>query len=135
MAIKNESAWILTQNNYFEIIIISGDPNSINSEIIFKSWKKIKKKYKQKIYFVSNVNLLKEQFKKLKYRIKLKEVKDIDDDKTTALKIINIDLDNNNFIKEMYKISTIPLFVLYRNDKEIWRKNGIIAFSDVADKL
>ena len=35
----------------------------------------------------------------------------------------------------MYKISTIPLFVLYRNDKEIWRKNGIIAFSDVADKL
>ena len=51
------------------------------------------------------------------------------------LKIINIDLDNNDFIKEMYKISSIPLFVLYRNDKEIWRKNGIIAFSDVADKL
>ena len=50
-------------------------------------------------------------------------------------KKINIDLDNNNFIKEMYKISSIPLFVLYRNDKEIWRKNGIIAFSDVADKL
>ena len=84
-----------------KIIIISGDPNSINSEIIFKSWKKIKKKYKQKIYFVSNVNLLKEQFKKLKYRIKLKEVKDIDDDKTTALKIINIDL---NF-KDPFKVS------------------------------
>ena len=31
-----------------KIIIISGDPNSINSEIIFKIWKKIKKKYKKK---------------------------------------------------------------------------------------
>ena len=62
-------------------------------------------------------------------------VESLEDEFSDHLKIINIDLDNNNFIKEMYKISTIPLFVLYRNDKEIWRKNGIIAFSDVADKL
>ena len=26
-----------------KLLIISGDPNSINSEIIFKSWKKLKK--------------------------------------------------------------------------------------------
>ena len=84
-----------------KIIIVSGDPNSINSEIIFKSWKKIRNAYKKKIYFISNIKILKKQFKRLNYRIKLKEVKNIDDDKTTALKIINIDLK----FKDPFKIS------------------------------
>ena len=34
-----------------KIIILSGDPNSINSEIIFKSWKKISKSLKKKNIF------------------------------------------------------------------------------------
>ena len=51
------------------------------------------------------------------------------------LQIINIDLDNNYFVKEMYDISSIPLFVLYQNSEEVWRKNGIIAYSDIAEKL
>ena len=51
------------------------------------------------------------------------------------LQIINIDLDHNFFVKEMYDISSIPLFVLYENNKEVWRKNGIIAYSEIAEKL
>ena len=51
------------------------------------------------------------------------------------LQIINIDLDNNYFVKDMYDISSIPLFVLYKNSEEVWRKNGIIAYSDIAEKL
>ena len=31
-----------------KIIIVYGDPNSINSEIIFKSWKKISKNLRKK---------------------------------------------------------------------------------------
>ena len=53
-----------------KIIIVSGDPNSINSELIYKCWKKIPKKTKDKIYLVSNYRLMKSQFKKLKYKIK-----------------------------------------------------------------
>ena len=34
-----------------KIIIIAGDPNSINSEIIFKAWKKISPKIKKKNYY------------------------------------------------------------------------------------
>ena len=45
-------------------IIISGDPNSINSEIIYRSLKKIKSKVKKKIYLVSNLDLLNSQLKK-----------------------------------------------------------------------
>ena len=50
-----------------KIIIISGDPNSINSEIIYKSWKKLSKKLKE-IYINFKFNLLKRQFKKLNYQ-------------------------------------------------------------------
>ena len=58
-----------------KIIIISGDPNSINSELIYKSWRKLNKSEKKMIYVISNFNLLTAQFKKLKYRIKALGVK------------------------------------------------------------
>ena len=32
-----------------KIIIINGDPNNINSEIIFKKWKKLDKRTKKKV--------------------------------------------------------------------------------------
>ena len=33
-----------------KILIVGGDPNSINSEIIYKSWKKLKTSVKKKIF-------------------------------------------------------------------------------------
>jgi len=41
-----------------KIILVGGDPNSINSEIILKSWKKIGRSLKKKIYLISNYNLM-----------------------------------------------------------------------------
>ena len=60
-----------------KIIIISGDPNSINSELIYKCWKKLSKKIRRNIYIISNIDLLKKQFFKLGYPIKLSKVKSI----------------------------------------------------------
>ena len=76
-----------------KILLISGDPISINSEIIYKSWKKLSLSLKKQIYLIGNFKLLKVQFKKLKYPIKIKKVKSIND-KTNEnhLKIINIDI-------------------------------------------
>ena len=56
-----------------KILIFSGDPNSINSEIIYKGWKQINSKIKRKIYLISNYDLLKKQFNKLNYKIKLQK--------------------------------------------------------------
>ncbi len=76
-----------------KILIVTGDPNSINSEIIYKTWKKINKKIKKRIYIISNYRLLKSQFKKLNYSIKMLDVKNIiNHSDATSLKIINIDL-------------------------------------------
>ena len=48
-----------------KIIIVFGDPNSVNAEIIYKCWKRISKNIKRKIYLISNFNLLKKQNKSL----------------------------------------------------------------------
>lgn len=76
-----------------KIILLSGDPNSINSEIIFKCWNKISKSRRKNIFLISNYNLLKAQFKKLKYKIKLTKVsKNLEAKNLNDLKIINVEL-------------------------------------------
>ena len=83
-----------------KIILISGDPNSINSEIIFKSWKKIDKSIKKRIYLISNYDLINNQFLKLKYKIKTQKVKNINEiSKGDELKIINVNLVFKNSFK------------------------------------
>jgi 4-hydroxy-L-threonine phosphate dehydrogenase PdxA len=80
-----------------KIIIFSGDPTSINSEIIYKSWKKINQNLKKNIYIISNFNLLHDQFKKLNYKLHLIKVKNIfENENDSRLKIINIDLKFTN---------------------------------------
>ena len=83
-----------------KIIIFSGDPTSINSEIIYKSWKKINQNLKKNIYIISNFNLLQDQFKKLNYKLHLIKVKNIfENENDSRLKIINIDLKFTNPFK------------------------------------
>ena len=80
-----------------KIIILSGDPNSINSEIIYKSLKTLNKSIKKKIYLISNYKLISEQFLKLKYSIKLTQVNDIHTETDNDnLKVINITLNFKN---------------------------------------
>ena len=85
------------------IIIVAGDPNSINSEIIFKTWRKLENKIRKKIYLIGNLRLINLQFKKLKYKIQLIEA----DDKnrpinSNFLNIIDIPL----IFKDPFNVST-----------------------------
>ena len=76
-----------------KIIIISGDPNSVNSEIIYKVWKKLNKNLKKKIYLISNYNLIRKQFVKLKYKTNIIKVKNFrENSNDLRLKIIDLDL-------------------------------------------
>lgn len=85
-----------------KILIFSGDPNSINSEIIYKGWKQINSKIKRKIYLISNYDLLKKQFNKLNYKIKLQKVNDIYE-KTLSdkIKVLHVNLK----FKQPFKVS------------------------------
>lgn len=77
-----------------QILIVSGDPNSINSEIIYKVWRKLNKNLRKKIYIISNYKLLEKQFKKLNFPLKMIKVKNLNQRiKADKLKVMNIDLD------------------------------------------
>tara|TARA_Y100000590_G_C15598056_1_gene968864 strand:- start:74 stop:1045 length:972 start_codon:yes stop_codon:yes gene_type:complete len=56
------------------IAIIAGEPNSISSEIIFKSWGMRKKFVHNPLFIIGSFHLLKQQQKKLNYKIKLKKI-------------------------------------------------------------
>ena len=85
-----------------KIILVSGDPNSINSEIIFKSFKRIRKSLRKKIILISNFNLIKEQFRNLKYNLKLNIIKNFDENiEVNKLNIIDVKL---NF-KDPFNVS------------------------------
>ena len=76
-----------------KILIITADPNSINSEIIYKTWKKINNKERKEIFLIGNYNLIKEQFKKLKIKVKIFKVKSLEEAKfSKSLKILDIPL-------------------------------------------
>ena len=80
-----------------KIILLGGDPNSVNSEIIYKVWKKLKKNIRKKIYLLANYNLFSKQFKKLKYKIKIVNVKSLNEKYNSGnLKIIDIPLKFKN---------------------------------------
>ena len=75
------------------ICLVAGDPNSINSEIIFKSWKKLDQNVKRRIILIANYDLFVKQKKKLRYNINLSKINDfkkISND--TNLKILNYPL-------------------------------------------
>ena len=109
-----------------KIIIISGDPNSINSELIYKSVKKLKRRTKSKIYLIANYNLIKSQLRKLKANLKLTLVKNLDEKiNTKNIKVINVNLKFNKpfnvDIKDAsnYVLKSLDLahkFAIIRND-------------------
>ena len=59
------------------IAIIAGEPNSISSEIIFKSWKLRKKYAHRPLMVIGSIRILNLQKKKLKYQLKIKKIKKI----------------------------------------------------------
>lgn len=89
-----------------KIIILLGDPASINSEIICKTWKKLPKNLKKIVYIISSFDVLKAQIEKLRYKIKLQKINSIDENlDTNKLKILNIDLS----FKDPFKFNSTEL--------------------------
>ena len=73
------------------IAIIAGEPNSINSEIIAKAWKKIKNK--ENLFIIGNYSLLKKQIDKIGIKIPIAKIDSIQEhDNKKKLYILNVHL-------------------------------------------
>lgn len=49
--------------------------------------------------------------------------------------ILKIDPDYNPLIIKKYNILSLPTYVLYEDNLEVWRKNGIIAYDDLVNNF
>ena len=95
-----------------KIVILAGDPNSINTEIIFKTWKKLNKSIKKKLCVIGNFDLINKQFKILKYNVKLKKLDNIEDKiDFKKINILNIDLK----FTDPFKVSKISAINYVKN--------------------
>ena len=80
-----------------KIILVAGDPNSVNSELIFKCWKKLNESIKKKIYLLGSYSLILKQSQKLNLPIKIAKVSNINETSDrNILKIIDIKLKFKN---------------------------------------
>jgi len=78
------------------IAVVTGEPNSINSEIIAKTWKKLKESEKKRIFFIGNYELLLKQFKKIKIKIPVKKIDTFETQNIKGIKILDIPLKFKN---------------------------------------
>ena len=78
------------------IAITAGDPNSINAEIIGKTWKILEKKYKKNIFIIGNYILIKKQLKINKIKISIKKINSLSElNSSNILKIMDVPLNFN----------------------------------------
>ena len=76
------------------IAIIAGEPNSISSEIIFKSWKQRNLFIHKPFFVIGSIKLLNLQKKKLKFKFNLKKINDkfkINDLKGNELPVFDVE--------------------------------------------
>ena len=79
--------------------IISGEPDSINSEIIAKAWKKKKLK---NTFIIGNYSILKKQIKKLNIKVPIIKIDNFKDfKKQKKLLVLDVPLKS----KSLYKFS------------------------------
>ena len=113
------------------IAIIAGEPNSISSEIIFKSWK-LRKKYKHKpLFVIGSINLLNLQKKKLNYQIKIKKIDDnfkLKDLKTNQLPVYNVDYKPKNSFEKISNKSNKYILKCFDKAIKFKKLNKIIGF-------
>ena len=110
------------------IAIIAGEPNSISSEIIFKSWKLKNQFIHKPLFVIGSIRLLNLQRKKLKYQIKIKKINDrfrINDLKGGELPVYDIEYNQKKPFEKISNKSNKYIFkcfdaaIKFVNDKKI----------------
>ena len=111
------------------IAIILGEPNSISSEIIFKSWIKKKKFKHHPCLVIGNYNLLCRHLKYFKFNLKLKLIKknfNLEDLKSNAIPIIDIKYKQKKIFQKISKKSNKFIFNCFSEGLNLIKQNKIL---------
>ena len=110
------------------IIIIAGEPNSISSELIFKTWKLRKKNKLKKFIVIGSINLLNFQKKKLKYKLPIHEIKKEFTGKNfneNKLNVLNVTYNQKKPFEKISIKSNKYIFDCFRKAINLAKKNKI----------
>jgi thioredoxin 1 len=47
------------------------------------------------------------------------------------IKVIKIDVDQNNAIASQYQIQSVPTLIVFKNGKPVWRQSGVVSKVDL----
>jgi thioredoxin 1 len=51
------------------------------------------------------------------------------------IKVIKIDVDQNNEIAGRYNIQSVPTLIIFKNGKLVWRQSGVVSKSQLKSVL
>ena len=51
------------------------------------------------------------------------------------VRVIKIDVDQNNEIAGRYNVQSVPTLIIFKNGKQIWRQSGVATKSQLKDVL
>lgn len=55
--------------------------------------------------------------------------------KNAAVKLLNVDGGRDLHLMEKQKVEVLPVFIIYKNGKEVWRKQGIVSAEELTKYL
>lgn len=62
-------------------------------------------------------------------------LKDLQSDKTIKFELVKVDGGNDIEVMKANQVSALPVFVIYKNGKEVWRKQGVVELSELKKQL
>ena len=108
------------------IAIVAGEPNSINSEIIVKAWRKLKKN--RNIFIIGNYSILSKQILKLGIKISLHKINKIEDFKKKKLFVFDIPLKFKSTFNVYYRDVKTYIFKSFNEAHNLAINNKILGF-------
>ena len=113
------------------IAIIAGEPNSISSEIIFKSWKLRKRYIHKPLLVIGSIQLLNLQKKRLKYHIRIKKIKsnfNMEDLNGNELPVYNVDYKQKKPFQKISNKSNKYIFKSFDIAIDLIKNKKILGF-------
>jgi thioredoxin 1 len=58
-------------------------------------------------------------------------LKELAADLGDRVKVIKIDIDQNNALASQYQIQSVPTLIVFKNGKPVWRQSGVVSKADL----
>ena len=113
------------------IAIIAGEPNSVSSEIIFKSWQRRNQYTHKPFLVVGSIFLLNLQKKKLNYNFKIKKINfnfKLDDLQDNELPVLDINYKQKKPFEKISSKSNKYILKCFEQALRLINKNKIVGF-------